>query len=90
MTALRQKPKDLSSEKKLEQFLTDLARYRDVSATDDERDSLLGDLGVFAVRPETLRVELPEGLPCQIGLQGGEGRRLFFWKSAPTVLLSGR
>jgi hypothetical protein len=28
MTALRQMPKGLSSEKKLEQFLTDLARHR--------------------------------------------------------------
>jgi len=33
MTALREMPQDLSSEKKLEQFLTDLARYRDVSAS---------------------------------------------------------
>jgi len=33
MTALRQMPAGLSSEKKLEQFLTDLARHRDVSAS---------------------------------------------------------
>ena len=33
MTALRQMPEGLSSEKKLEQFLTDLARHRDVSAS---------------------------------------------------------
>jgi len=32
MTALPQMPEGLSSEKKLEQFLTDLARHRDVSA----------------------------------------------------------
>ncbi len=33
MTELRQMPEGLSSEKKLEQFLTDLARHRDVSAS---------------------------------------------------------
>jgi integrase len=33
MTALLEMPEDLSSEKKLEQFLTDLARHRDVSAS---------------------------------------------------------
>ena len=33
MTALREMPGGLSSEKKLEQFLTDLARHRDVSAS---------------------------------------------------------
>jgi hypothetical protein len=33
MTALPQMPEGLSSEKKLEQFLTDLARHRDVSAS---------------------------------------------------------
>jgi hypothetical protein len=33
MTALREMPEGLSSEKKLEQFLTDLARHRDVSAS---------------------------------------------------------
>ncbi len=33
MTALRQMPAGLSSEKKLEQFLTDLACHRDVSAS---------------------------------------------------------
>ena len=33
MKALRKMPEGLSSEKKLELFLTDLARYRDVSAS---------------------------------------------------------
>jgi len=33
MTALLKMPADLSSEKKLERFLTDLARHRDVSAS---------------------------------------------------------
>jgi integron integrase len=33
ITALHQMPESLSSEKKLEQFLTDLARHRDVSAS---------------------------------------------------------
>jgi len=33
MTALRQLPASLSSEKKLEQFLTNLARQRNVSAS---------------------------------------------------------
>ena len=32
MTALREMPEGLSSEKKLETFLTDLARHRDISA----------------------------------------------------------
>src|ERR1039458_7865548 len=49
-------------------------------ATDDERYLVLGDLGVFAVRPEALRVELLERLPCQIepalagrGVAGSQG-----------------
>jgi hypothetical protein len=33
MTALREMPEGLSSEKKLEQFLADLARHREVSAS---------------------------------------------------------
>ena len=33
LTALREMPESLSSEKKLEQFLTDLARRREVSAS---------------------------------------------------------
>ena len=33
MIALREMPEGLSSEQKLERFLTDLARYRDVSAS---------------------------------------------------------
>ena len=33
LTALREMPEGLSSQKKLEQFLTDLARRRDVSAS---------------------------------------------------------
>jgi len=33
MAALREMPEALSSEKKMECFLTDLARYRDVSAS---------------------------------------------------------
>src|ERR1039458_8812772 len=49
-------------------------------ATDDERDFLLGNLGVFAVRPKALGVELLERLPCQLepalagrGVAGGQG-----------------
>jgi len=35
-------------------------------ATDDERDFVLGDLGVFALGPEALRVELLERLSRQL------------------------
>ena len=35
-------------------------------AADYERDLLLRDLGILAVRPEALRVELLERLLCQL------------------------
>jgi len=35
-------------------------------AADDERDLLLRDLGILAVRPKALGVELLERLPCKI------------------------
>jgi hypothetical protein len=41
MMALREMPEGLSSEQKLERFLTDLTRYRDVSAS-TQNQALLG------------------------------------------------
>src|ERR1035441_664934 len=63
-------------------------------AADDERDFLLRDLGILAVRPEALRVELLERLPCQIepalagrGVAGRQG--LFCLAHGGTLLQTG-
>jgi hypothetical protein len=41
LTALREMPEDLASEQKLEQFLTDLARRREVSASTQNQAPVL-------------------------------------------------